>query len=149
MVMARLHTEFLKAVDEEQLVKSDFIHSASVPVIKLKARLEAAPERLQILNVDVTFDSSGGLQSAIASVQTIKELQMKHPTLRSLVICLKKLLAKHGLNKPYSGGLNSYSIVLMASTFLNTYSPAKKKREVSQNLIQFLQFYGVYFDCQT
>ena len=73
--MARLHSEFLKGVEEDQwLVSSEFIHSASVPVIKLKARLEGAPERLQILNVDVTFDSSGGLQSAIASVQTIKEL---------------------------------------------------------------------------
>lgn len=104
-------------------------------MIKIKARLENAPKKLQILNIDITFDNSNNLQSAISSVTKIKELQKKHPTLRLLVICLKKLLAKHGLNKPYSGGLNSYSVVLMASTFLNKYSPQKKQREVSQNLI--------------
>ena len=133
--MSRLHAEFLKAVEEKELMLSEFIHTASVPVIKIKARLENAPKKLQILNIDITFDNSNNLQSAISSVTKIKELQKKHPTLRLLVICLKKLLAKHGLNKPYSGGLNSYSVVLMASTFLNKYSPQKKQREVSQNLI--------------
>jgi len=43
---------------------------------------------------------------------------MKYIDLRSIVLIVKKLLAKYGLNKPYSGGLNSYSIVLMTSSFL-------------------------------
>ena len=31
---------------------------------------------------------------------------------------VKKLLQKYDLNKSYHGGLNSYSIVLMTSTFI-------------------------------
>jgi len=55
---------------------------------------------------------------AISSVHKIKELQKNYTDLRNIVLIIKKLLAKHDLHKPYSGGLNSYSIVLMTSTFL-------------------------------
>ena len=55
---------------------------------------------------------------AISNVHKIKELQRKYLDLRSIVLIVKKLLAKYNLNKPYSGGLNSYSIVLMTSSFL-------------------------------
>ena len=58
---------------------------------------------------------------AISSVHKIKELQKKYTDLRNIVLIIKKLLAKHDLHKPYSGGLNSYSIVLMTSTFLEKF----------------------------
>ena len=58
---------------------------------------------------------------AISSVHKIKELQLQYVDLRNIVLIIKKLLAKHNLHKPYSGGLNSYSIVLMTASFLNTY----------------------------
>jgi len=58
---------------------------------------------------------------AISSVHKIKELQMKYIDLRSIVLIVKKLLAKYSLNKPFSGGLNSYSIVLMTSSFLQQF----------------------------
>lgn len=38
--------------------------------------------------------------------------------LRNIVLIVKKLLQKHDMNRSYHGGLNSYSIVLMASTFI-------------------------------
>jgi len=58
---------------------------------------------------------------AITSVHKIKELQLKYTDLRNIVLIVKKLLAKHNLHKPYTGGLNSYSIVLMTSTFLQKF----------------------------
>jgi len=58
---------------------------------------------------------------AISSVHKIKELQKKYTDLRNIVLIIKKVLAKHNLHKPYSGGLNSYSIVLMTSTFLEKF----------------------------
>jgi DNA polymerase sigma len=58
---------------------------------------------------------------------------------------VKKLLAKHNLHKPYSGGLNSYSIVLMTSTFLEKFG-IKHKSALSQNLSEFLKFFGDFFD---
>ena len=80
---------------------------------------------------------------AISSVHKIKELQKKYKDLRSIVLIIKKLLAKHDLHKPYSGGLNSYSIVLMTSTFLEkfginhtTIQPEFKKEDPKDFIVQ-------------
>ena len=74
------------------LKSSEFIHSASVPVIKLKVDLMKVQQLMKekfvqklsydmrILNVDVTFDtiveqlSGTSMSLAIQSVQKIKEL---------------------------------------------------------------------------
>lgn len=76
-------------------------------------------------NSQVLFQQNNqivGSQSlAIASVHKIKELQRKYHDLRNIVLIIKKMLSKHNLNKPFSGGLNSYSIVLMTSTFLEKF----------------------------
>lgn len=61
------------------------------------------------------------------------------------MLIVKKLLAKHNLHKPYSGGLNSYSIVLMTSTFLEKFG-IKHKSALSQNLSEFFKFFGDFFD---
>lgn len=82
---------------------------------------------------------------AISSVHKIKELQMKYIDLRSIVLVVKKLLANYGLNKPYSGGLNSYSIVLMTASFLQNFG-VNEVSALSQNLSEFFKFFGNYFD---
>lgn len=82
---------------------------------------------------------------AITSVHKIKELQLKYTDLRNIVLIVKKLLAKHNLHKPYTGGLNSYSIVLMTSTFLQKFG-INHKSALSQNLSEFFKFFGNYFD---
>ena len=82
---------------------------------------------------------------AISSVHKIKELQLKYTDLRNIVLIVKKLLAKHNLHKPYGGGLNSYSIVLMTSTFLQKFG-INHKSALSQNLSEFFKFFGDFFD---
>lgn len=63
------------------------------------------------------------------------------------MLIVKKLLAKHGLNKPYSGGLNSYSIVLMTSTFLKQCGCSPDaENSLSKNLSEFFNFFGNYFN---
>lgn len=114
---------------------------------------------MKILNIDVTFDGLGHMSSfdnpqssqpsamslALSSVHKIKELQMLNVDLRSIVLIVKKLLAKYGLNKPYSGGLNSYSIVLMTSSFLKRYG-INNVSALSQNLSEFFKFFANHFD---
>ena len=107
-------------------------------------------EDMRILNIDVTFDgfsiggnsqenpqaSGSSMSLAISSVHKIKELQIKYSDLRSIVLIVKKLLARYGLNKPYSGGLNSYSIVLMTSSFLQKFGQ-NNFSALSENLMEF------------
>ena len=85
---------------------------------------------------------------AISSVHKIKELQKKYIDLRNIVLIIKKVLAKHDLHKPYSGGLGSYSIVLMTSTFLEKFG-INHCSALSQNLTEFLKFFGYHFDPST
>jgi DNA polymerase sigma len=106
-----------------------------------------------ILSIDITFDTpsfdnhqNSAMSLALQSVHKIKELQMKYTDLRAVVLIVKKLLAKYGLNKPYSGGLNSYSIVLMTSTFINAYGVNVQTPHESQNLSEFFNFLGHFFD---
>ena len=47
-----------------------------------------------------------------------------------------------GLNEPYRGGLSSYSLVLMITSFLNRCNAHDK----AKNLSEFLNYYGNYFD---
>lgn len=107
-------------------------------------------EDMRILNIDVTFDgfsiggnsqenpqaSGSSMSLAISSVHKIKELQIKYNDLRSIVLIVKKLLARYGLNKPFSGGLNSYSIVLMTSSFLQKFGQ-NNFSALSENLMEF------------
>lgn len=62
--------------------------------------------------------------------------------LKPIVMVLKKLLEASNLNQPYHGGLSSYSLVLMTSTFLNTCAA----NSMGKNLTEFLNYYGNYFD---
>lgn len=113
---------------------------------------------MRLLQIDITFEClsvdnpQGGLAAsttamAISSVHKIKELQMMYTDLRSIVLIVKKLLGRHELNKPYSGGLNSYSIVLMTSSFLQKFG-INHTSALSQNLSEFFKFFGCYFDPQ-
>lgn len=70
---------------------------------------------------------------------------MKYFDLRSIVLIVKKLLDRHNLNKPYSGGLNSYSIVLMVATFLNQYVD-NTNSALGHNLSKFFNYFGNFFN---
>ena len=62
------------------------------------------------------------MKGAIESVKFIRGLMNQHSALRWIVIFVKKILAFHDLNKPFSGGLNSYSTLLMVNCFLRTFN---------------------------
>jgi hypothetical protein len=130
----RIHNR--KREEEELLAQDEELKLELPPLTQIDYNMV-------FLDVDITFDdyaSSMHLQSqqqgspfsktpsqmpiisvaslAIQSVYKIKELQLQYTDLRAMVMVVKKLLQKHDLNKSYHGGLNSYSIVLMTSTFL-------------------------------
>jgi len=58
---------------------------------------------------------------------------------------LKKILHQKDLNKVVNGGINSHSLFLMASTFLNNYNA----NSMGQKLTEFLNYYGNLFDPST
>lgn len=87
-----------------------------------------------------------GVNQGIQCIRLIQELIERHPTLKPIVLVLKKILQTYNLNQPYLGGLNSYSLVLMTSTFL---AHCGEVDSMSKNLSEVLHYFGSYFDPQT
>lgn len=108
-------------------------------------------EEMRFLGIDITFEDSSQSQQfsytrvnhGISCINQTKQLCMDFPTLKPIVLVLKKILLVHNLNQPYLGGLNSYSLVLMTSAFLNHCAGVES---MSKNLREILNYYGSYFD---
>ncbi len=98
-------------------------------------------EEMRYLGVDITFEELG-VNLGIECIAYIQNLCMKFVELKPIVLVLKKLLALNDMNSPYSGGLSSYSLVLMVSTYLYTC----ETRSMGKNLVEVLSYYGNYFN---
>lgn len=78
-----------------------------VPIVKLK-------DKASDVKVDISFNMSNGVKSA----ELIKEFKRKFPVLPKLVIVLKQFLLQRDLNEVFTGGISSYSLILMTISFL-------------------------------
>lgn len=81
------------------------------------------------------------------SMEFIKELKIKYPTLPKLLLILKHYLKQLKLNDTSSGGISSFSILLLLVNFLQM-----RDRNMINNsnmgilLLDFLELYGRKFD---
>lgn len=78
-----------------------------MPIIKLR-------DKESDVKVDISFNMSSGVQSA----QLIKGFKKKFPVLAKLVLVLKQFLLQRDLNEVFTGGISSYSLILMTISFL-------------------------------
>lgn len=71
----------------------------------------------------------------------------EEPLIRPLTLVLKKFMFSRNLNDTYTGGLGSYSIVLMVVALLQSTTIDKKHpHSVGRLLLEFLFFYGYQMD---
>jgi non-canonical poly(A) RNA polymerase PAPD5/7 len=70
------------------------------------------------IEIDISLNQTTG----IPAVKIIKRYLDYLPALRPLVIIIKSYLNQRGMNEVYKGGLGSYSIILMAISFLQARS---------------------------
>jgi len=114
------------------------IDKAAVPIIKV---VDKATE----VRVDISFN----MPNSILAVELVKAYLEKFPNLRYLVFILKQFLNQRDLNEVYFGGVSSYSLVLMAISFLQLH-PRADARAIRANLgvllLEFFELYGVNFN---
>ena len=79
------------------------------------------------------------------SLSIMSELKNRYQILPYPMFVFKKLLRKHGLNDPYHGGLNSYSLVIWITAIISA-NHADETLNLGQWLLKFLEFYGFTFD---
>lgn len=100
------------------------IAKAKVPIIKFVTRhgtfrIDIAIDLiiegvLGRFAVDISLNQSNGIKAR----QVINQLLKEMPALRSLVMIIKLFLSQRSMNEVYTGGLGSYAIVCMATSFL-------------------------------
>ncbi|XP_055504381.1 LOW QUALITY PROTEIN: terminal nucleotidyltransferase 4B [Leucoraja erinacea] len=123
------------SVADESSVK--VLDKATVPIIKL---MDSYTE----VKVDISFNVQNGVKAA----QLIREFIKKFPVLPCLVLVLKQFLLQRDLNEVFTGGIGSYSLFLMAVSFLqlHTRDVCSCDENLGVLLIEFFELYGRHFN---
>ncbi|XP_046910885.2 terminal nucleotidyltransferase 4A [Dermatophagoides farinae] len=114
------------------------LDKASVPIIKLT-------DQETKVRVDISFNTSNGIKSA----KLIKDYKQDYPNLEKLVFVLKQFLLQRDLKEVFTGGISSYSLILMVISFIQLH-PRIEARLPDANLgvllIEFFELFGRYFN---
>lgn len=125
-----------KDIADEQSIK--VLDKASVPIVKLT-------DKKTEIRVDISFNMSNGVKSA----ELIKSYMAEFPVLEKLVYVLKQFLLERDLNEVFTGGISSYSLILMCISFLQLHPRPEHVHEHSNLgvlLIEFFELYGRKFN---
>ncbi|KAL6113431.1 tent4b [Pungitius sinensis] len=124
-----------KIADENSIKVLD---KATVPIIKLR-------DSVTEVKVDISFNVKNGVEAA----RLIKEFKEKYPVLPYLVLVLKQFLLQRDLNEVFTGGIGSYSVFLMAVSFLQLHyreDVCSPNINIGVLLIEFFELYGRHFN---
>ncbi|XP_051721280.1 terminal nucleotidyltransferase 4A-like isoform X2 [Ctenopharyngodon idella] len=114
------------------------LDKATVPIIKLTDR-----------ETDVKVDISFNVETGVKAARFIKDHLKKYSVLPYLIFVLKQFLLQRDLNEVFTGGISSYSLILMAISFLQLH-PRIDCRASNINLgillIEFFELYGRHFN---
>jgi DNA polymerase sigma len=102
------------------------------------------------IDVDVCIDTPNGVQNSTQ----LADLLSQYPEAKPLVIIIKYLLRMRGLHEVFSGGLGSYSIVMMVlahlqhvhANFTYHYDHKQKALNLGSLFLDFLSFYGSFLN---
>ncbi|XP_062866054.1 terminal nucleotidyltransferase 4A [Trichomycterus rosablanca] len=114
------------------------LDKATVPIIKLTDQ-----------ETDVKVDISFNVETGVKAAQFIKDYIKKYTVLPYLIFVLKQFLLQRDLNEVFTGGISSYSLILMVISFLQLH-PRIDARSPNANLgvllIEFFELYGRHFN---
>ncbi|XP_059483277.1 terminal nucleotidyltransferase 4B-like [Neocloeon triangulifer] len=114
------------------------LDKASVPIVKLT-------EKKSEVKVDISFNMQNGVHSA----KLITDFKERFPVLAPLVMVLKHFLLERDLNEVFTGGISSYSLILLTISFLQLHPrdmTIEKDVNLGVLLIEFFELYGRKFN---
>lgn len=129
----RLGNELEKSgIAEQGSIK--VLDKASVPIVKLT-------DNVTKVRVDISFNMQTGTDCA----KLIEEFICQFPSLPFMVFVLKQFLLQRDLNEVWTGGISSYSLILMIVSFLQLHAPPEPEN-LGVLLIEFFELYGNSFN---
>lgn len=114
------------------------LDKATVPIIKLT-------DQETEVKVDISFNVETGIKAA----SFIKEYVKRYTVLPYLIFVLKQFLLQRDLNEVFTGGISSYSLILMVISFLQLHpriDATNPKMNLGILLIEFFELYGRHFN---
>ncbi|KOB73971.1 Trf4-1, partial [Operophtera brumata] len=129
---------------ERELVVQDIAEKETIKVLE-KATVPIVKMTDKYSDVDISFNMSSGVKSA----ELIKQFKEKYPVLSRLVMVLKQFLLQRDLNEVFTGGISSYSLILMCISFLQLHPRPERLRQphnLGVLLIEFFELYGRKFN---
>mmetsp|Transcript_31 Transcript_31/g.58 ORF Transcript_31/g.58 Transcript_31/m.58 type:complete len:303 (-) Transcript_31:56-964(-) len=108
-----------------------------VPIIKLQ-------DKRTDLQVDISFNRTNG----IYCVKLVKFLMKKFPELRPIIVVLKAFLKSRSLNETYHGGVSSFLLTMMVTSYLQRQYKrgGTDKMDLGMHLVEFFRLYGTTFN---
>jgi predicted nucleotidyltransferase len=132
------HLELAQAIRnvKEFARRVNFI-KARVPLVKIVARFSN-------VQCDISFNRTNGPEN----VPVIRKYLTDYPALRPLLMVLKCFLQQRSLNEVFSGGLGSYSVLLLVVSHLQmfSYNFPGSKANLGMALQHFFHLYGRLFN---
>uniref|UniRef100_A0A0K2UNL3 polynucleotide adenylyltransferase n=1 Tax=Lepeophtheirus salmonis TaxID=72036 RepID=A0A0K2UNL3_LEPSM len=115
------------------------LDKAAVPIVKLT-------DIRSDIKVDISFNMSNGVRAA----ELIKHFKKLYPSLPKLIYVLKQFLLQRDLNEVFTGGLSSYSLILLVISYLQHHysqeTASSGRANLGVMLIEILELYGRNFN---
>ncbi len=116
-----------------------FLFRFQVPIIKVW-------DKESQIRVDISFN----MNCAVNVANLIKNFKARFSILPHLVLVLKQFLLQRDLNEVYTGGISSYSLILMTVNFLQLHPNLDAVRRDPAHLgillLEFFELYGYKFN---
>ncbi|MEQ2191293.1 Terminal nucleotidyltransferase 4A [Xenoophorus captivus] len=153
--LPRLHEEvmdfynFMSPRPEEAAMRKEVVKRIEMIIMELWPTADVPIIKLTDQETEVKVDISFNMKSGVKAASFIKDYLKKYPVLPYLIFVLKQFLLQRDLNEVFTGGISSYSLILMVISFLQLH-PRIDARDPNQNLgmllIEFFELYGRHFN---
>jgi non-canonical poly(A) RNA polymerase PAPD5/7 len=98
------------------------VAKAKVPILKFVTRTVLSYGRRHLDLGHIPVDISINQENGLVAGSVIKRFLAEIPAIRPIVLAIKLFLSQRGINEVFTGGLGSYSVVLLVISFLQVGS---------------------------
>merc|ERR1712071_372313 len=141
--------QYMSPTPEEHQVRVDVVRRIKDVILKILDKASVPIVKLTDVSTDVKVDISFNMSNGVRSAELIRHFKRSYPTLQRLVFVLKQFLLQRDLNEVFTGGISSYSLILMTISFLQLHPRADATQPMANLgvlLIEFLELYGRHFN---
>ncbi|XP_050704566.1 terminal nucleotidyltransferase 4A-like [Eriocheir sinensis] len=111
------------------------LEKTTVPLVKFVHQATGLP-------VDVSL----GSEAAVRAAELVRELLRRFPALAPISLLVRHYLRGLGLAEVFTGGVSSYAVTLMVTSFLQLQVPPDAQHDLGWLLVRFFAFYGYEFN---